>query len=445
MNKVMKSSKCIFMVLVIIITFYAGSIAYKQHEYDVAKLNNIMSQVDKNYSNILNHLYFSVDIVEQISKQNYSNTSKQALDDMFEVIIDEFKYRSIGILPNGILEYIYPLEGNEQVIGDDVLMVPSMSNEVKIAIETKDVIMSGPYELVKGGEAFVMRKAVFIEDKFWGFIAIVIDKDILLEEINLQVFNDANYKYQFSAVVNSENKIIIDEVDGFNEKNAKWNKIGLANGYWELGINLHTNNRYLVAFFMILAMGYIIAFMIAYSVERIERKLKYIKKEVFIDKLTGVNNRKCLDEIQELFTNNNTKYTVIYIDLNKFKFINDTYGHNIGDEALVIFTEKLKSVVRETDYIIRMGGDEFVIILPNTYNKSDVDRFCDRLNRMSIQIGSITKEIKFTYGYDICISNDKILSQIIDNADKNMYIMKNEKNINFTTKLAMKPLELVTK
>ena len=54
------------------------------------------------------------------------------------------------------------------------------------------------------------------------------------------------------------------------------------------------------------------------------------------------------------------------IDLDKFKSINDSYGHNIGDKVLIYFTQLINKSIRETDYLFRMGGDEFYLLLNNT-------------------------------------------------------------------------------
>lgn len=88
------------------------------------------------------------------------------------------------------------------------------------------------------------------------------------------------------------------------------------------------------------------------------------------DSLTGVYNRKKFDEYTALIIKNAKRYnhnlTLIVMDLNKFKQINDTCGHQAGDDILVLFTSLVKSSIRESDYLFRTGGDEFVLLLPET-------------------------------------------------------------------------------
>ena len=94
-----------------------------------------------------------------------------------------------------------------------------------------------------------------------------------------------------------------------------------------------------------------------------EREIEKLKHELYHDDLTSVYNKK-------YFTNyiisSDGKLqrdgTMVFIDLNKFKQINDTYGHTIGDNALEVFSSFLSSNLRENDKIIRYAGDEFVIL-----------------------------------------------------------------------------------
>lgn len=88
-------------------------------------------------------------------------------------------------------------------------------------------------------------------------------------------------------------------------------------------------------------------------------------QNIHTDYLTGVFNRKKLDSyLREKInsTNDNSSFSAVIIDMNNFKAINDTFGHNAGDNALKTFAELLKSSIRANDFIARFGGDEFFII-----------------------------------------------------------------------------------
>lgn len=89
-----------------------------------------------------------------------------------------------------------------------------------------------------------------------------------------------------------------------------------------------------------------------------------------IDPLTGAYTRRSGAEIIDMqyrvAIRQDAAFTIIFFDLDKFKSINDTYGHDVGDQTLTMFTENLQSNLRGSDVIVRWGGEEFLAVLPNT-------------------------------------------------------------------------------
>lgn len=104
--------------------------------------------------------------------------------------------------------------------------------------------------------------------------------------------------------------------------------------------------------------------------EEIIHKNFILKSSVVRDKLTGIFNRDYLDisMVEEIKYANNTKIPVslIYLDIDNFKNINDTYGHALGDIVLKEFAAAIKVVLRNRDVFARWGGDEFAVLMPNT-------------------------------------------------------------------------------
>lgn len=94
---------------------------------------------------------------------------------------------------------------------------------------------------------------------------------------------------------------------------------------------------------------------------------KAMHKEIFTDRLTGLLNRTALENILKTYTKESDKqpFTLLFLDLNKFKSLNDNYGHNNGDLALIEIAQRLKNMLRADDFLIRLGGDEFIVISNN--------------------------------------------------------------------------------
>ncbi|OHX51620.1 sensor domain-containing diguanylate cyclase [Planococcus faecalis] len=95
-----------------------------------------------------------------------------------------------------------------------------------------------------------------------------------------------------------------------------------------------------------------------------ESALVEMKEVATRDELTGLANRYALDAYLDEFIQKNKMAIVLYIDLDGFKLINDTLGHNAGDALLVQVAKRLKKSVRENEMVARVGGDEFVVVLP---------------------------------------------------------------------------------
>ena len=106
------------------------------------------------------------------------------------------------------------------------------------------------------------------------------------------------------------------------------------------------------------------------ALETMRNELQATREQMMLDPLTGTRNRFSMDitlnqEIARV-RRNNGKFTVALLDLDYFKNINDTYGHDAGDQLLVYYAQLFKAVLRETDILFRYGGEEFLLVLPDT-------------------------------------------------------------------------------
>ncbi len=422
-------SRCILIVLIIVTSFFAYSIFRIQSDYNKARLGVLTEQMDKQLTYVLDNLFHNLDIVEQVVITSYNEDNTDILDAIFTPLIEDLGYRNITILPNGAVSYIYPIEGNESAIGDNIFHIEGRVYEANLAKDSRKTIISGPYELTQGGEAFIARKAIYNDEEFWGFVAITIDKSTLLDQINVNGFRNSEYKYQFLSTVNQLDSKIVSQSEGFIGENAMWATIELENGTMSFGVDPKSNTLLYIVTISILLVGYLLSYLVSRYIKKIEYNLKIANREIYLDKLTGVNNRKLLDHLDNQFSLSSIDYTVVYIDLNDFKPINDNYGHDVGDEVLINFCKRLQEIIRESDYIIRMGGDEFIVILPKTTTDDSVMSFCQRLEEIQLQtvkIGDITLNIKFSYGYAISYGEGEKLSKVIEEADGEMYKAKHQ-------------------
>lgn len=133
-----------------------------------------------------------------------------------------------------------------------------------------------------------------------------------------------------------------------------------------------------------------------------------------MDPLTGVYNRNVLkDSLARLYN------TLVLIDLDNFKYYNDRYGHAEGDQLLLLFVDTMRKNVRQDDLVIRIGGDEFVLLL----NHSTPDQVSETLGRISTQFARVTPDKKVDLSYGVEVLKDS-LNDSMNAADKRMYEMK---------------------
>lgn len=162
-------------------------------------------------------------------------------------------------------------------------------------------------------------------------------------------------------------------------------------------------------------------------------KEKIIKKLAYYDNLTGVANRTLFYEIAEKFLNNakrkNNLLGLMFIDVDKFKSINDTYGHEAGDRILVQVANILKEATRKNDIVARHGGDEFLILLPDVKSFKNFEIIISRImsnKNKTIDYNGNQIDLSFSIGASVYPYDGNSIDQLITAADKAMYAEKNK-------------------
>ena len=150
-------------------------------------------------------------------------------------------------------------------------------------------------------------------------------------------------------------------------------------------------------------------------------KIGLIRKENYRDSLTGAHNRN--------FYELNLKYRPIFggvavIDVDDFKLCNDTYGHSLGDKALIMIANTIKHSIEPQDMLIRFGGDEFLLIMPDT----DDDKFENILSKIRHKIETSSIEgfdgLKITVSMGGVTAKNETCNTAVGRADRYMYRAK---------------------
>ncbi len=164
-----------------------------------------------------------------------------------------------------------------------------------------------------------------------------------------------------------------------------------------------------------------------------KRTEDHIRRQASFDALTGLPNRTVFFDHMTLAiagaTRNNTIFAVLFLDLDRFKDVNDSLGHMVGDELLKMVGKRLKSSIRSIDTVARFGGDEFTIILPEISRDHDAAVISEKiLERLSTPFAIENQELFVGASIGITVFPDDAKDEItlLRNADMAMYKAKEE-------------------
>lgn len=166
------------------------------------------------------------------------------------------------------------------------------------------------------------------------------------------------------------------------------------------------------------------------KIKLLESELSSLSEQVRVDQLTGVLNRRGMDEAftQEIARaeRSGEPLCVALLDIDNFKKLNDNYGHDVGDEALVHLATIVKETVRPTDVVCRFGGEEFVVLLPNTKldnASSSLLRLQRALTKKIFMANQSQLVITFSAGISLYRSGE-MAADVLHRADQSMYLAK---------------------
>ncbi len=164
--------------------------------------------------------------------------------------------------------------------------------------------------------------------------------------------------------------------------------------------------------------------------KRAEEKLKRL---ALLDGLTNLPNRRAINEeinfALEEASKNDHSLALLYIDLDDFKQINDSMGHDVGDGLLVQFSRKVKNIMNEENRIARLGGDEFLVLMPKVFDRSEpveLARSIIELFQEQWTIGEYEFSTTLSIGIAMYPTHAKKKRELLKQADEALYLAKND-------------------
>lgn len=403
--------------------------------------------------------YDKAEVKEQIETANFANALKSKVDQELNALLfvtnglssyltiyhrelDEKKLqailadlylrtknvRNLAVAVGYKITYIHPIETNEKALGIDYRDIPDHWIQVKKAVDTRQGVLVGPVDLVQGGRGIIYRYPVFIKGKYWGLLSTVINTDSFLKS----AFNSfANDEYTFAIRIKSSATVFFGDAALFQNPEALISVSDFPGETWEWAVLQKTKKvSRLIRITQI--MGVLISLLLATLVYFFLRERRILTLLAMRDSLTGLANRRLLDlRLTQTFAQaKRFKRTmaVMIIDVDHFKKLNDTYGHDVGDEILKAVASKLNHCIRNVDTLSRVGGDEFVIVLDVLNHIDDVHTVAKKIMAgFSNDITVMAKDIKVSLSIGIASyhhNSDDTLKDLLKKADIALYEAK---------------------
>ena len=360
-----------------------------------------------------------------LSQEDFQTMGEELFNDYLDVV-------NVTLAPDGIVNYIYPLD-NGLADRTNLFEDPIEGIYADYSKMSGVPVINAPVKLHDGSYGVVIRRPIFIQEdgsnSFWGFASITIRLSEFLNAVNIKGLADEGYEYKLT-----ENNLITGTKDIIMEYSEKaliapvQSMISTVGGdYWSIGIcpagNWMDLHEILGAFAIAILISALAAFG-ASSYMSMKANAKELEILSYRDALTNLDNPRSYHEHTEELTKKKLPFGIIFMDLNDFKMVNDTYGHDAGDALLNITAKRLQNSIREKDKAFRIGGDEFVVVIHGDRDTSFYDAVIARMRQnvaRDVNVGKVTLKVSISAGYARFPQDGKTLDSVVKKADEAMY------------------------
>lgn len=369
-------------------------------------------------------------VSDEVSAERFAELNSRLLS-------DDLHTRHVAVAPDLVIRYVHPAAGNEQVLGTDYRNIPEQLPSIQAAINSGDIIITGPVDLLQGGEAIIARLPVVHDNgDVWGVISQIIDYRALLADAGMD-----NLSLLQVAVRNAEGRLLagaermpaaIPLSTAVDLPNTQWTLTAAPlEGEWK-------PNLFEYWPVLLLGQGLIIAilFLVANALlshYRLQKAFATISHQARFDSLTDLANRtyfrRQLEQWLSYCKRHQQPFALLFIDLDHFKEINDSLGHDAGDALLIEVAKLLRKYTQDNTVLGRPGGDEFVLLLKDARKPEDACQIATSLLQrlqQPIQVGARTLYIKASIGIAMYPQDGSDAATLLKHSDLAMYAAKNQ-------------------
>lgn len=396
-----------------------------------ATLAQMRAQLESEINSVL---YLSRGLISYIAVQPEYDPERWA-ELSAEVAHESPLVRNIGLAPDNVMRFVYPQAGNEQALGLDYRNTPDQWPAVERSIASGKLTLAGPLELKQGGQGIVARSPIYFRDgeerRYWGLASIVLDFPRLLQQAGVS----ASVEHFDIAIrgrdgLGDAGEVFFGSASVFTSPIVEMT-VHFPNGRWVMAARSSASASSPVVYIRLAAWILILVltglFLLLFRLYRLSHH------QSVSDSLTGLANRRLLlsraEYLAQLHGRTGQGFALFFVDLNRFKQVNDQYGHHVGDQLLIEAARRLKQQVRQSDTLARNGGDEFILLQPGV-ESSDVLPIAAKLEAMMDRpfvIEGHELQISASVGCAVCPQDVSSVEGVINLADSRMYERKQER------------------
>ncbi len=363
-----------------------------------------------------------------ITSESFQVIAEEVFDDYLDII-------DISLAPAGVTSYKYPLDNG---IGERENLFQDSAQGVYADYSKMSgvPVIIAPTFLDDGSYGIVIRRPIYTggvsEANFWGFASVTLSLSRFLDPVDLNRFTESRYEYKIIGynAITGEDRIIIEHSEKELPSPVESMISTVGGGYWLLAIAPETNwmnNLEILAALFIAVLMSALAALAAAAFSSMRQYSKELEVYSYRDALTNLNNPRSYHEHMEELSRKKLPYGLIFMDLNDFKQVNDTYGHETGDGLLNVTAKRLQNSIREKDKAFRIGGDEFVVVIHGTHDKKFYEGVIARMRQnvaREVVLGDIKLNVSISAGFARCPEDGSEFADVVKKADENMYYNK---------------------
>ena len=365
----------------------------------------------------------------EITSENFQITAEEVFNDFLDIV-------DISLAPAGVVKYIYPLE-NGIATRTDLFEDGAQGVYSDYSKMSGVPIIMVPVTLSSGEYGIIIRRPIYTsEDKtessFWGFASVTLNQSAFLNSVDLKKLADAGYEYRLSAknpITGDEYLVMEHSEKAFVSPEAAMIST-VGGGIWTLEVEPMGNWMDPKEVFVSLLLAVVISSLSALAMSAyvsMRANAKELEVLSYRDALTNLNNPRRYQEHMEELSKKKLPYGLIFMDLNDFKQVNDTYGHDAGDALLNIVAKRLQNSIREKDMAFRIGGDEFVVVIHGTHDKKFFEGVIARMRQnvaREVVLPNVTLQVSISAGFARCPEDGTKFEDVVKKADDAMYYNK---------------------